>query len=96
MVIDKVLMDSLKVSPRLRMNYNLLTTVNDNSQRMLNAIEPGSIVVPIHSQKQSTETVFIICGKGILYLYDENGKEIDAVLLEANVLCLGISFHVRS
>ena len=51
MVIDSLLLDKLtaqaKESPRLSMNLDLRTSDADLSQRMLNAIEPGS-VVPIH------------------------------------------------
>ena len=46
--IDNALLDSLteqaKASPRLRMNYDLRNSSEDTSQRMLNAIEPGSLV----------------------------------------------------
>ena len=46
--IDKELLDNLtaqaKASPRLRMNYDLRNSAEDTSQRMLNAIEPGSVV----------------------------------------------------
>ncbi len=48
MIIDKQLLDSLssraKVSPRLRQNYDLRDSEGDNSQRMLNALEPGTIL----------------------------------------------------
>ena len=51
MVIDKAVLDNLtaqaQASPRLRMNMDLRNSDADSSQRMLNAIEPGS-VVPIH------------------------------------------------
>lgn len=45
MVIDKVLLDSLtekaKASPRLRVNFDLRDTPEDQSQRMLNPLSPG-------------------------------------------------------
>ena len=51
MNISQALLDDLtaqaKYSPRLRMNYDLRNSASDQSQRMLNAIEPG-MVVPIH------------------------------------------------
>ena len=50
-----------KQSPRLRMNRDMRTSINDNSQRMLNAIEPGS-EVPVHRHPKSTETVAVIRG----------------------------------
>ena len=56
MVIDNLLLDNLtaqaKESPRLRMNMDLRNSAADSSQRMLNAIEPGS-VVPIHRHVDS-------------------------------------------
>lgn len=94
MRIDSVLLDSLteeaKKSPRLRMNYDLRTSVEDNSQRMLNAILPGS-VVPVHRHTQSTETVCVLRGRCIQHLYDDNGVEVEQVLLEANGPCMAMS-----
>ena len=56
MKITQALLDSLteqaKASPRLRMNYDLRNSSEDGSQRMLNAIEPGT-VMPIHRQRES-------------------------------------------
>lgn len=55
MVIDKTLLDNLteqaKVNPRLRQAYDLRTTPKDQSQRILNAVEPGTIL-PIHRDIQ--------------------------------------------
>lgn len=74
MVIDKELLDALteeaKRSPRLRMNYDLRTSSADTSQRMLNAIEPGS-VVPIHRHQKTSETVVVLRGRVIEEYYDE-------------------------
>jgi hypothetical protein len=48
MVINQSLLNQLteqaKASPRLRMNYDLRNSEDDGSQRMLNAIEPGSVI----------------------------------------------------
>ena len=72
--IDNGLLDSLteqaKSSPRLRMNYDLRTSPSDTSQRMLNAIEPGS-VVPIHRHQKSSETFVVLRGRVIEEFYDE-------------------------
>lgn len=74
MVITQVLLDKLteeaKASLRLRMNYDLRNSEADQSQRMLNAIEPGS-VVPIHRHQDSSETVVCIRGKVVEEYYDE-------------------------
>ena len=86
MNIDKILLDSLtikaKASPRLRMNMDLRDSAEDSSQRMLNALEPGT-VLPIHRHRKTTETVAILRGRAVQYLYDDEGNETDAVLLEA-------------
>lgn len=74
MVISQVILDKLteeaKASPRLRMNYDLRNSEADQSQRMLNAIEPGS-VVPIHRHQDSSETVVCLRGKVVEEYYDE-------------------------
>lgn len=86
MNIDKTLLDNLsfqaKTSPRLRMNMDLRDSAEDQSQRMLNALEPGT-VLPIHRHRKTTETVAILRGRAVQYLYDDEGNETDAVLLEA-------------
>ena len=86
MNIDKILLDSLtiqaKTSPRLRMNMDLRDSAEDQSQRMLNALEPGT-VLPIHRHRKTSETVAILRGRAVQYLYDDNGFETDSVLLEA-------------
>jgi Uncharacterized conserved protein, contains double-stranded beta-helix domain len=82
MVIDRSLLDNLtaqaKASPRLRMNLDLRNSSADNSQRMLNAIEPGT-VMPIHRHKSSSETVVCIRGHFEEYFYDESGALVDVV-----------------
>lgn len=59
-----------KASPRLRMNYDLRDSGTDQSQRMLNAIEPGSII-PIHRHRDSSETVVCLRGRIVEEYYDE-------------------------
>ena len=72
--IDTALLDSLteqaKASPRLRMNLDLRTSDADTSQRMLNAIEPGS-VVPIHRHQKTSETFVVLRGSVVEEFYDE-------------------------
>lgn len=72
--ITQGLLDSLteqaKASPRLRMNMDLRNSPEDQSQRMLNAIEPGS-VVPIHRHRGSSETVVCLRGRVVEEYYDE-------------------------
>lgn len=97
MIIDKSLLDSLtaaaKESPRLRANYDLRTSAGDTSQRMLNALEPGTLV-PIHRHTHSTETVVMLRGRGIQYYYNDAGEVIDQILLEAGGPCAMMSVEV--
>ena len=73
MKITQALLDSLteqaKASPRLRMNLDLRDSDSDSSQRMLNAIEPGSDV-PIHRHQNTSETVVCLRGRLIEEFYD--------------------------
>lgn len=74
MVINQALLDKLteeaKASPRLRMNLDLRNSADDQSQRMLNAIEPGS-PLPIHRHTKSSETVVCLRGRLVEEFYDE-------------------------
>lgn len=74
MKITQALLDSLteqaKASPRLRMNLDLRNDENDGSQRMLNAIEPGS-PLPIHRHQKTSETVICLRGRLVWEYYDE-------------------------
>ena len=95
MKITQALLDSLteqaKASPRLRMNYDLRNSAEDQSQRMLNAIEPGS-PLPIHRHQKTSETVVCLRGRLVEEYYDEvqgsrvqgvqGGQEPKAVLAE--------------
>ena len=68
-VLDK-LTEQAKASPRLRMNLDLRNSAEDKSQRMLNAIEPGS-PLPIHRHQKTSETVVCIRGRLVEEYYDE-------------------------
>ena len=78
------LFEQAVVNPRLRQDSDLRTSANDNSQRLLNALLPGT-VVPIHRHSQSTENVFLLCGKIVEVIYDENGNEIERIHLDPAV-----------
>ena len=74
MKITQSLLDELtekaKTSPRLRANYDLRNSDADKSQRMLNAIEPGT-EVPIHRHKTTSETVVCLRGRVLEEFYNE-------------------------
>ena len=84
LLIDKTLLNSLtdqaKVSPRLRMNYDLRNVGESQSQRMLNAIEPGSSV-PIHRHRESMETVVCLRGRLRQIFCDDRGQVVETVEL---------------
>jgi len=77
MKITQALLDSLteqaKASPRLRMHYDLRNSAEDLSQRMLNAIEPGS-PLPIHRHQKTSETVVCLRGRLVEEYYDEQER----------------------
>ena len=87
MKITQALLDELtekaKASARLRMNLDLRNSDQDQSQRMLNAIEPGS-VVPIHRHPATSETVVCLRGRLVEEYYSEDG-----VCTETIELCPG-------
>lgn len=95
MIIDKALLDELsvkaKANPRLRQSFDLRNTPEDLSQRMLNALESGT-VMPIHRHMASSETVTLLRGRIRWHLYDDAGKETESVLLDANgdVRCINV------
>ena len=74
MKITQVILDELtakaKESPRLRMNLDLRNSSEDTSQRMLNAIEPGS-PLPIHRHQNTSETVVCLRGRLVEEFYDD-------------------------
>lgn len=79
-LIDKLFVEA-KENPRLRQNLDLRTSAEDGSQRMLNALLPGT-VVPIHRHPNSTENVFLLCGKLVEVIYDEDGNVKERILLD--------------
>ena len=87
MIITDELLDALsaeaKNNERLRKSYDLRNSEADNSQRMLNALESGT-VMPIHRHHDSSETVVILRGRIRWIFYDEDGAETERVVLDAN------------
>ena len=68
-------------SPRLRQNFDLRTSSADNSQRMLNALLPGT-VVPVHRHPHSNENVILLCGKLVEIFCDDDGNETERIPLD--------------
>ena len=82
MLFDSHILDSLtaqaKASPRLRMNLDLRNSPEDQSQRMLNAIEPGT-AMPIHRHRGSSETVVCLRGHFEEYFYDDSRNLVETI-----------------
>ena len=95
MVITKKILDELtakaKENPRLRCNLDMRNSADDQSQRMLNALEPGT-VMPIHRHMASSETVVLLRGRICWHFYDDAGNKTESVVLDANgdVRCINV------
>ena len=68
-------------NPCLRQNFDLRTSSADNSQRMLNALLPGT-VVPVHRHPHSNENVILLCGKLVEVFCDDDGNETERIHLD--------------
>lgn len=84
MIIDKAFLDKVseqaKASSRLRMNYNFHQSLDDKCHRMLNAVEPGT-VVPIHRHPTKDESFVVLRGKVKVSTYNYDGTIIESVVL---------------
>ena len=98
MIIDQYILDDLtvqaKASPHLRMNMDLRYSPADKPQRMLNAIEPGTVLSPIHQHRSSPETVVCIRGHFEEYLYGISSVRTAVVDMfpSGNVLVISIGW----
>lgn len=94
MQISQTVLDNLtaqaKASPRLRMNLDLRNGASDGSQRMLNALEPGT-VLPIHRHRKSSETVVCLRGHLREIFYDEDRKVSEIFDLTPGGPCMGLN-----
>ena len=97
MIIDNDVLDNLtaqaKVSPRLRMNLDLRNSPSDGSQRMLNAIEPGS-PLPIHRHMKSSETVVCLRGHLREVFYNEAGEVTEVIDLQPGGECVALCIPI--
>lgn len=87
-MIDQNLLQKLfeqaKASDRKRQNYDLRTNAQDSSQRMLNALLPGT-EVPVHRHPNSNENVILLVGRLDEVLFDENGNETERIHLNPSI-----------
>ena len=88
-MINQQILDDLtrraQNSPRLRMNMDLRNSSEDQSQRMLNAIEPGA-VLPIHRHMNSSVTIVCVRGHFEEYYYDDNGNLIETIDMRPGIV----------
>lgn len=78
-----------KANERLRMSYDLRTSDKDTSQRILNALELGT-VVPIHRHRDTSETVIVIRGSLKEFFYNDKGEFVEEFLLKAGSSCAAL------
>ena len=101
MQLDKTLFDNLlaeaATNPRLRQNMDLRNSPEDLSQRMLNALLPGT-VLPIHRHTKTSETLLLLCGKMEEIFYEEASdgvlRESDRILLSAEGPVQGLNIPI--
>lgn len=94
MVITNEILNDLtaqaKASPRLRMNCDLRNSPEDKSQRMLNAMEPGTSL-PIHRHRKTSETVVCLRGRLRQLFYNDEGVVTDVIDLEPKSDCVALN-----
>ncbi len=92
-IIDKSLLDTVtsgaKESNRLRMNYNFHDSLNAPCQRLLNALEPETIV-PIHRHQHTSETYILLRGKLRMMFYNDDKEIIEETILSPDSANYGI------
>ena len=83
--IDNNLLDIVskqaKESQRLRMNFNLHERLDSPVQRLLNAMEPGT-VLPVHRHRHTDETYIVLRGAIKLMIYNDNKTNIENHILD--------------
>ena len=93
MIIDDELLDKIsaqaQMSDRLRMNYNLHESLDAKAQRLLNALEPGT-VLPIHRHRHTAETYILLRGCMDVVFYGETGAETKRYRLDPVVRNYGV------
>ena len=97
MLIDNNLLDLVteqaKESERLRMNYNLHESLDAKAQRLLNALEPGTIL-PIHRHTHTAETYIVLRGSINVLFYDNNKNLVNQYLVNPKEEVYGV--HIPS
>lgn len=93
MLIDENLLDKVteeaKASERLRMNYNLHDSLEAKAQRLLNALEPGTML-PVHRHRQTAETYVVLRGSMKVLFYNDDRMLIDACVVNPSEMVYGV------
>ena len=98
-LIDNFLLDEVshqaQSNPRLRMNHNFQDSMQSPSQRLLNALEPGT-VLPIHRHALTDETYIVLRGKLWARFYDDDKRVVEEALLDPSNGCYGVNIPCRA
>ena len=70
-----------QTNPRLRMNHNLHDSLQSGAQRLLNALEPGTIL-PVHRHRHTAETYILLRGRLRVFFHDSDGRVSESFLLD--------------
>jgi cupin fold WbuC family metalloprotein len=85
MIINEALLNEIteqaKASDRLRMNFNLHDSLEAKAQRLLNALEPGT-VLPVHRHRDPAETYIVLRGSLRVIFYNDKKEMIDTFLID--------------
>lgn len=92
MLLNKSLLDTIsaeaKQNPRLRKNYNLHDNLDAPSQRLFNAVQPGT-TMEIHRHRHTSETCLVIRGSVRYIIYADDGTVLESHILKAGSDCFG-------
>lgn len=96
-LINECLLDELSAiareNPRLRMNHNFHEGPNSKAQRLLNALEPGT-VLPVHRHRHTAETYYLLRGRlRVVYFNDDGGESASEIL---DPQCGSYGVHIRA
>lgn len=93
MIIDNRLLDQVsnqaKESDRLRMNFNLHEALDTKAQRLLNALEVGT-VLPVHRHQHTAETYILLRGRINVMFYNDEGEEVKRYELQSGAGSYGV------
>lgn len=94
MILDSTLFNELteeaRRSDRLRMDLDMRNSAEYQSQRMLNAIEPGT-ELPKHRHKNTSETCIVLRGSAEELFYDDSGNITERIIMEPETDCCGVN-----